>query len=114
MEDVARIVFTSTTAARVQEALEHYFDREDAEFCSWYELKQGDGGYVPGLGEVAYVADYGGEGQGEEYWVVFSVTDGDVTRHFRMDGSYASYYGAEFDGDLREVTPQQKTITVWE
>jgi hypothetical protein len=31
-----------------------------------------------------------------------------------MDGWYASYSGAEFDGDLKEVAPKQKMITVWE
>lgn len=105
----------------VQELMEKHFAyarvnwRNDVDGIeSWYELKSGASAVVEGLGKVVKVDDYGGEGQGDEYWVVFSVTKGDVTRHFRMDGWYQSYNGGEFDGDLKEVRPKQKTITVWE
>lgn len=114
MSEVDRIMFPGFTAADIQQALEEYFDRDDAEFDSFYEIKYGSGGHVPGLGEVKYVDDYGGEGQGDDYWVVFSVTGHDVTRHFRMEGWYQSYAGGEFDGDLKEVTPKEKVVTVWE
>lgn len=81
---------------------------------SYHELKYGASAHVKGLGHVRRVADYGGEGQGDEYWVVFSVTEGDVVRTFRKDGWYQSYNGGEFDSELVEVKPVQKTITVWE
>lgn len=109
------------SVSRVQELMEEHFEyvqenwKNDVDGIeSWHELKWGASAAVEGLGHVTRVAHYGGEGKGEEYWVAFSVTEGDITRHFRMDGGYASYSGGEFDGDLREVWPQQKTITVWE
>jgi hypothetical protein len=110
------------SVSQVQSLLEEHFEyvesnwnNEDVEGIeSWHELKYGCGGHVTGLGKVSHVDSYGGEGKGDEYWVVFSVTDWGVTRHFRMDGWYASYSGAEFDGDLKEVAPKQKVITVWE
>jgi|SRR5688500_4330419 len=112
------------SVSQVQGLLEEHFEyvesnwnNEDVEGPgSWHGIKWGDGVpcEIPGLGTLAYVESYGGEGKGDEYWVVFSITNQDVTRHFRMDGWYASYSGAEFDGDLKEVSPKQKVITVWE
>lgn len=59
-------------------------------------------------------AEYGGEGQGDQYWMVISVSDGNTTRYFRRDGWYASYDGGYLDGDTYEVKPQEKTIVVYE
>lgn len=67
-------------------------------------------GVVEGLGRGEYVDSYGGEGQGDERWVVIRFGD----RYFRKDGYYASYDGTTWDGDFREVKPTQKTITVYE
>jgi hypothetical protein len=82
---------------------------------SYNDLKWGGNGNVAGLGRVVHVADYGGSGQGEEYWVVFTITDdGGVTRMFRKDGCYTSYYGTDWDADLREVSAQERVVTVYE
>lgn len=59
-------------------------------------------------------ADYGGEGQGDQYWVVVSISDGLTTRYFKRNGWYASYNGGYLDGPTEEVKPKQKTITVYE
>jgi hypothetical protein len=107
---------------QVQELMEEHFEyvqdnwKVDVDGIeSWHELKWGATAEIPGLGKVVRVDDYGGEGQGNDYWVAFSVTQGDVTRHFRMDGYYSSYGdGGVFENDLKEVWPKQKTITVWE
>lgn len=56
---------------------------------------------------------FGGEGQGDKLWAVFSVKTGDETQYFRMSGWYASYDGFNWDGDLEEVKAQEKTIIVW-
>lgn len=112
------------TEQAVQTRLEDFFEEVNDSYDndtivegpgSWQDIKYGDGVpcEVPGLGTVKHVAEYGGEGQGDEYWVVFSVTSQDVTRHFKMSGGYASYYGGEFDGRLSEVSPKEKVITVW-
>lgn len=109
------------TVQAVESRLEDFFeemqtnwhDREGA--GSWYDIKWQDGVpcEIPGLGTLKYVDDYGGEGQGDEYWVVFSITQGDVTRNFKKQGGYASFAGGEFDGDLTETFPEERTIIVW-
>lgn len=108
-------------STRLEEFFEEVQQTSDADdqvpgLTSWYDIKWCDGVpcEVPGLGTLAYVDDYGGEGQGDDYWVVFSLTQGDVTRHFKKPGWYQSYAGGELDGDLMDVTPVQKVITVWE
>lgn len=60
------------------------------------------------------VDEHGGEGEGEEYWVVVKFTghSGEVA-YLKFDGSYASYVGSEFDS-VFVVHPTQKTITVYE
>lgn len=79
------------------------------EAYGWGEKKQPDG-Y-----EIALAEEHGGEGQGEEYWYVFSVKDlatSEVT-YLKFEGFYSSYNGSEFDGDdfdiveSREVTVKQ-------
>lgn len=53
-------------------------------------------------GNVYLVEDFGGEGQGDERWVVFSVGD----QLFRVEGSYASWDGTTWDyPSLEEVEP---------
>lgn len=70
-------------------------------------------GVETSLGTLKEIDSYGGEGKGEEYWKVFSLTQGAATRAFKLDGYYASYgNGGEYD-EFYEVTPELKTITVW-
>jgi hypothetical protein len=64
---------------------------------------------------VTCVEDFGGgEGSGETRFVVFSFADATGTKYFRKDGFYASYDGTTWDGDFREVTPQERTVTFYE
>lgn len=65
---------------------------------------------VPGLGKLEYFEDYGGEGQGDDYWVVFKLGD----QYFRKDGWYASYDGGELDGELYEVKPVEVKVTQYQ
>lgn len=64
------------------------------------------------LGTINHVDQYGGEGQGDDYWVVAYFEKYDA--YVRIDGYYASYDGGYLDGEPRLVTPKQKTITVYE
>ena len=62
------------------------------------------------------VDSFGGEGQGDEYWIVIVVrdpTNQDETLLVKLYGWYASYNGAEYEG-WQFVTPRQKTITVYD
>lgn len=114
----------SFTAKEVQDAISAFEDSDEFEDDGWesgilHELK-GEGRYnhsddpyskeVPGLGKLEFVDDYGGEGQGDDYWVVFKVGD----QYFRQDGWYASHDGGYLDGELYEVEPVEVTRTEYQ
>lgn len=83
-----------------------YFNKEDYEdFLNAYEA----------LGEVEVKVEehHGGEGQGDDYYCVYSFSDGVHTAYLKFDGWYASHYGSEFNSVFL-VEPRQKVITVYE
>lgn len=110
----------SLTAKEVAEKISDYEDSsqfEDEGWGNFYEtVKAGHWGdekqefEVPGLPTIRYIDSYGGEGQGDDYWVVFKCGE----QYFRVDGWYASYDGGELDGELYEVFPRQVTSTFYE
>lgn len=56
---------------------------------------------------------FGGEGQGDQYWSVFSFSkEGEETLYVRFYGWYTSYNGAEYEG-YKFVKPYEKVITVY-
>lgn len=57
--------------------------------------------------------NYGGEGQGDDYWSVYSFTRGNEKVYVKFNGWYASYNGAEFN-EWFFVEPKEKVITVFE
>jgi hypothetical protein len=60
-----------------------------------------------------FVDRYGGEDQGSDYWSVYSFSDGMQVVFIQFDGWYASYQGSTYE-EFFEVTPVEKTITVFE
>lgn len=67
------------------------------------------------LGVISHEKSFGGEGQGDAYWVVVKVTgEFGVERFFRMDGWYQSFAGGELDGEPYEVKPTPKTVVFYE
>lgn len=60
-----------------------------------------------------FVDRYGGEDQGSDYWSVYSFSDGMQVVFIKFYGWYASHYGSEYQG-FKIVTPQEKTVTVYE
>ena len=63
--------------------------------------------------QFQYEASYGGEGQGDDYWSVYSFSRDDETVYVKFSGWYASYNGSEFS-EWFFVKPQEKVFTVYE
>ena len=64
---------------------------------------------------IKLVEDFGGEGQGDDYWIVMEITvDDEPPRLYRVEGWYASYDGGYLDGDLHEVRPKEVLRTIYE
>ena len=59
------------------------------------------------------VDSYGGEDQGSDYWCVWKFSKSGEDCFVKFYGWYASHYGTEYQG-FKFVTPEQKTITVYE
>ncbi|MFC6021529.1 hypothetical protein ACFP2T_35845 [Plantactinospora solaniradicis] len=68
------------------------------------------------LGSLRVVDSYGGEGEGDEFWVVISITDGaGAVRYFKRLGWYQSYGdGGHLDGPTVEVAPVTREVTFYE
>lgn len=59
---------------------------------------------------VNFIDNFGGEGQGEDYWAVYSFTDSDNVVYVQFDGWYASYNGSEYS-EWFFVEPKQVVVT---
>ena len=65
------------------------------------------------FGDVEEVAQEGGEGQGDDWFAVILFKEHGV--YIKIEGFYSSDEGTNFDdSEFLEVTPKQKTITVYE
>lgn len=93
----------------VKELEDAVYDSEEG----WGGVRYADIDDLPGIGTVEVLDSYGGEGQGDELWVVFNVTNSEGSRTWRKSGWYASYSGSDWDGDLEEVVARPKVITEW-
>ncbi|MFE5290148.1 hypothetical protein ACFRAQ_34715 [Nocardia sp. NPDC056611] len=110
--------------SRIDEDGENYIDWGELEDSFSLYQTDGNGGWtwvkaplkLPGIGVIDdLAASHGGEGQGDEYWLVFAVKDdAGQTRMFQRDGWYASFDGGHYDGPTFEVHPVQKVVTVYE
>ncbi len=73
---------------------------------------------VQGLGRVTLETQFGGEGQGDNYYLVLKVVDilssDGTVRYFKKLGWHASHDGSYLDGDLVEVKPVDRTVTFYE
>lgn len=59
---------------------------------------------------------FGGEGQGDNYWIVFSAEKDGIKKFFKLDGWYSSYEGSCIDSysTFYEVEEVEKVVKVWE
>lgn len=116
-----------TTVEDVRSAIEgHIFlwkytdhktgERSVSEFSGWGQWEEQDGPVkVPDIGTVEVVENFGGEGLGSSMHMIFVVTDHFGTvRHFKKIGWYASHDGGYWEGPFIEVTPAERTVTVYE
>ena len=63
---------------------------------------------------VRFVDNFGGEGQGSDFWVVLSVEKDGVVRYVKNNGWDTSYEGGSFDSaEGVEVFPYKETSTKW-
>lgn len=60
------------------------------------------------LGAYDLVDEYGGEGQGDDYYAIYYFKDHDV--YVKFSGWYASHYGSEYS-DMEQVFPEEITVT---
>jgi hypothetical protein len=88
------------------------FTKELQKFNPW-DKKKDEFFNGTGLGKFEIVDEYGGEGLGEEWWMVFYFKDHD--EYIKIDGHYTSYSGTEFYGGWEKcatvVRPHQVTVT---
>ena len=63
---------------------------------------------------------YGGEGQGDDYWFVLSITESAIlgedlkdSIYIRFNGWYSSYNGTEWDGGFSIVYPKPVEKIEW-
>lgn len=102
------------TVEELAEKLEELFVENekngDSPWCEkWYSFEElgKDEGNIEGFGKAEFVESYGGEGMGDERWIVFKVGD----RYFQKNGFYSSWDGSSWDGELEEVEPREVTVT---
>lgn len=107
-----------TTAAEVEQQLIDWYNKETESTTESFETAWEDRirdllGWHNGeveipAGTAKYVAEFGGEGQGDTVWVVFEVNG----QYFQVFGSYASWDGEYWYGaKVIEVEPQLVTVT---
>jgi hypothetical protein len=77
------------------------------------DLKYGYGPFEINGYILSTEAEYGGEGQGEDYWVVVRVEKDGISTYWKYDGWYASYDGGYLE-NVYKVEPKQKMVTVYE
>lgn len=70
---------------------------------------------VPDFGVVTLHEQWGGEGQGDDYWIVLKIVEDDGTvRYVKRDGYHASHDGSYLDGPSLFVEMKTKVVTVFE
>ena len=90
----------------------------DGKYVNWSKLddwKSERGDLVFEKYTLEWKEDFGGEGDGDAYWLVFAVVDnkmGEEISYWKWDGWYASHDGGYLE-TLFEVEPKEETRIVW-
>lgn len=106
--------------ARIQELLDvskevqvEFFSREMSDAHHNYDSEEVHAFKASCELSFTLVDEYGGEGQGEDYWTVYSFSDGHDVVYVKFQGWYASYNGAEFT-EYSFVSPKERMVTFYE
>lgn len=110
-------ILTAAFADTDSEVIKQFFWSEASDESAEYEYLEAESReffqYLQDQGiKFKFESVYGGEGQGEDYWSVYSFTKDDEKVYIKFDGWYQSYHGSEFT-EWFFVEPKQKTITVF-
>lgn len=90
---------------------ESYFGDAWSEFREEIEWNSSEEGVQLDSGKATLVERFGGEGKGEEYWIIFKV--GEET--FKVDGYYSSWDGVNWDdSEVYKVKPVEVTVIQYE
>jgi hypothetical protein len=83
--------------------------------CMMQGYRVGDAETALDNQQIVYTVEdsYGGEDQGSDYWCVWKFSKDGQECFVKFYGYYASHYGTDYQG-WTFVTPQQKTITVYQ
>lgn len=73
----------------------------------WYAIEWQEKIEVPDLGIIEFVEQFGGEGKGDEYWIVFKINN----QYFKVSAYYDSWNGVNWNetASLIEVEPKEVT-----
>jgi hypothetical protein len=65
--------------------------------------------------DLFFVESHGGEGEGDDYWAVFSLTNASgETTYWKIPGWYQSYQGGTYEYDeVFQVEPEQVMVRQW-
>lgn len=94
------------------------FDNQRIEVGVWLNESGGEEYGTLKINEtysLSIVENFGGEGQGDQYWFVFSVNkSGEPESYWKVPGWYQSYNGGEYElSNLYEVEGREVTVKRW-
>jgi hypothetical protein len=103
-----------STAKQITEELIEWHRKETSDETSYLEELMEDLEEILGSdsitipsGEVELVEQFGGEGSGDDYWLVIKVG----TKLFKVEGFHSSWEGANWDSaELKEVEAREVTV----
>lgn len=92
-----------------KEEISQYFESAWVNFLGEIEWRP-EGVQLPS-GGAFFVRSFGGEGRGEEYWVIFKIGE----ELFKVDGYYSSWDGINWDeAELYKVVPVEVIVTQYQ
>ncbi len=101
------------TKEKLLEIDEHLEDQDNFDGWAYFEYTKEEPLEVLGV-QIWSEDQHGGMGQGDDFWQVIAVKDGEEVTYWKIPGWYQSHHGAEIEFyNIFEVKPKEKMITVW-